>query len=199
MSYASIARVYENLFKQYGATCKGVDWPNQEETEIRYSEILKPVTDESTVLDFGCGYAGLLEHIKRHRPSIQYYGLEINQPQYEYCLASYPQTKFFLCDVLKEDHDLHFDFVVMNGVLTAKYDLSFDEMYDYSNSLIEECYKICKFCLSVNFTSPFADKKNDKLFYPSLSQVGDIASRITKKFSINHNYLEFEQCLYLYK
>lgn len=198
MSYLSIAKVYEDCFKKHGATCKGIDWPVQKEVETRYTEMLKPVTDGSTLLDVGCGYAGLFEHIRKHKHSVKYSGLEINQPQYEYCVKKYPDIEFLLCDILKEEVDLSFDFVIMNGVLTAKYDLSFEEMYEYSKSLIAKCYKICRSCLSVNFTSPFAEKK-DKLFSPSFCQVGDIAHQLTDKFCINHSYLGFEQCLYLYK
>lgn len=199
MSYLSIAKTYEDCFKKHGATCKGIDWPVQEEVEMRYAEMLKPVTDGSTLLDFGCGYAGLFEYIKKHKSSVVYSGLEISQSQYNYCVNKYPDVEFFLCDVMQEDAEFSFDFVVMNGVLTAKYDLSFEEMYQYSRSLIGKCYNICRSCLSVNFTSPFADKKREKLFSPSFCQVGDIAHQLTDKFSINHSYLGFEQCLYLYK
>ena len=80
--YLIIADHYKRCFEEFGDNHKGVDWPNLEEAEKRYSVMLSGIPEDSQVrvLDFGCGLGHLLEFIEeRGYQDIDYTGIDINQ------------------------------------------------------------------------------------------------------------------------
>lgn len=199
MDYKSIAAVYADCFDKFGATNKGIDWPDQREVNKRYEAALAIVpVSVGTLLDVGCGYGGFFEYLSNSNIPVHYTGLDINENYIKYCKKKYYGVKFIVRDILEEGLNFRSDYVILNGVLTAKYDLSHDHMLEFSRKLVTACFEQCDYGLAVNFTSPCAEAK-EKLFRPSFDEVGDLASELTSKFVIDHSYLPFEQMLYLYR
>ena len=72
----------------------------------------------TTLLDFGCGCSGLMDYIKAHNiKNIDYHGLDISKKFIEASKKKYPNTKYYLIDVLKNNIEENFDYIIMNGVL----------------------------------------------------------------------------------
>lgn len=201
MNYLSIAKTYEIIFNKYGASPKGIDWPNEKKNKLRYEFFLKIIKpDNFSILDFGCGYAGFLNYIKNKKnKKIKYFGLDINKNCINYCKSKYPNFYFICCDILTNKINLKTDYVLMNGVLTAKYNLSDEKMLKVAEDLIRSCFSICKKELFVNFHSPYITKFKKKLFHPSFEVVAKIAKKNTNKFEIIHGQIPFEQILVLKK
>jgi SAM-dependent methyltransferase len=199
MSHLKIAQVYKDCFDRHGPTHKGVDWPNERDISTRYDKILNLIPVGSSVLDFGCGYGGLLNRIQNRQINLEYTGLDINDNYINYCRSVYHNHRFHLCDVLSDECVLKADFLVLNGVLTAKYDLGQSEMHYLVQRILSICFGMCKVAVIVNFHSPHLDKPNPKLFCPSLDDVAKIAVGFTKKFLIDHSYLDFEQLLVMWR
>ncbi len=199
MNYLSIAKIYANLFDIHGPICKGIDWPNEAEILARYAAMIHWIPNEANILDFGCGYAGLLKYLIENNIPINYIGLDINSNYIEYCKNTYPEINFYCVDIIREKFDCEVDYIVMNGVLTAKYNLCQSEMAFFANDLLRKCFSMCKKGMAINFTSPYCNKHKNKLFCPNLNEVGDMATSLTKKFIIDHKRLPYEQILYLWK
>lgn len=199
MSYLKIAQVYKDCFDKYGPTHKGLDWPNEKEIVIRYDKILSLIPAGSSILDLGCGYAGLLNRIQNCQINLKYTGLDINANYVNYCRSVHPNHRFHICDILTAKDNLSADFLVLNGVLTAKYDLDESEMRSFVQKILSICFRMCRIAVLVNFHSPHLDKPSPKLFCPSFDDVGKIAVGFTKKFLIDHSYLDFEQLLVMWR
>ena len=197
--YKQIAKVYSDCFDRYGPTCKGLDWPCEEEVFLRYEAIASIIAPGASVLDFGCGYAGLLDFFIDCGRPVNYTGLDINSNYIDYCRSKHASTTFLIQDVMENDLVDDYDYIVLNGVLTARYSVSHESMLEFARDLLERCFLHCNQGLAVNFTSPYSNKHKDKLFCPTLDEVGSIACGLTSVFQINHSYLPFEQMLYLYK
>lgn len=195
VKYSQICRHYENCFEKYGATHKGVDWPSEDQMLLRYNELLKIVkSTPCTLLDFGCGLAGLRGVCNEN---IKYFGLDISRKFIDYCESKYKDNRFFCIDVLKTPLDMKFDYIIMNGVLTAKFSLTHEEMMDYAKQLIKKCFSMCNKGLAVNFTSPFATKHKDKLFCPHFSEI--IEAEVSTNFVVKHDYLSYEYAIFFNK
>jgi hypothetical protein len=71
--YNKIISHYEGCLEKHGDTHLGVDWPILADVEKRFNVMLEVINfnrkDDKieTILDFGCGTAHLLEHIKKKK------------------------------------------------------------------------------------------------------------------------------------
>ncbi len=133
--YIVIAEHYLRCFREFGDNHKGVDWPNLEGANKRYSVMMAgiPSNSGSTILDFGCGLGHMLDFInKEPGNNIDYTGLDINDEFVELCKVKFPDRIFLSGDILKgeiEGLKDSYDYIISNGVFTIKRELSFEDMW----------------------------------------------------------------------
>ena len=131
--YLGIVSHYESCLQRHGDTHLGVDWPTQRGAEISYGvmlDVIRPADRNASVqlLDFGCGASHLYEYIlTRRMDRISYSGLDLSEKFIELSKSKFPAVNYYCVDLLSEDATIpNFDYIVMNGVFTAKCGLSFD-------------------------------------------------------------------------
>ena len=88
MKYKKIIEHYEECFKKFGDTPQGVDWTKDEQVEFRYNTMIElinfreksfHITENVSLLDYGCGLSHLYEYIvKNNIDYVEYTGLEIS-------------------------------------------------------------------------------------------------------------------------
>jgi 2-polyprenyl-3-methyl-5-hydroxy-6-metoxy-1,4-benzoquinol methylase len=131
-SYESIIRHYESCLEKYGDSYKGMDWPIENDAEKRYTVMLDLIKNdvESSVLDFGCGTALLLDFIKRQGiENIKYSGLDLIEKSIQIANQKFPEVTFYCHDILQDqDRIPKFDYIVLNGVFTEKRELEYEEI-----------------------------------------------------------------------
>ena len=128
-----IVRFTEDFLDRHGDSYLGVGWTKrQEDADTRYEVMLGVLSGERgqpvTLLDFGCGASHLYEYLQAHkRTDIAYSGLDISPRFLALSRGKYPHVTYYDVDVLEGDGGLPaFDYIVMNGLFTAKCDLTFD-------------------------------------------------------------------------
>ena len=152
MKYKKIIEHYEECFKKFGDTPQGVDWTKDEQVEFRYNTMIElinfreksfHITENVSLLDYGCGLSHLYEYIvKNNIDYVEYTGLEISNKFFEVSRKKFPDNKYIKGDILK-DGDLlknYYDYIIMNGVFTEKRDLSYQDMFVYFEKMIEKIY-----------------------------------------------------------
>jgi predicted TPR repeat methyltransferase len=129
--YYEIFRHYEGRFDQYGATAKGMDWPNERDLARRFEVMLGIVRsgDERPVslVDLGCGAGLLVDHLRSKGvlDAFEYHGIDISAKMVAAGLERYPQLQFEVRDVLVSPlPPRSVDYIIMNGVLTEKLKLT---------------------------------------------------------------------------
>ena len=103
--HSGIVAHYEACLARHGDSHRGVDWPNAEDAAVRYQVMLdvirKSKDTPGSLLDFGCGAAHLLDHIRAQGlKHIDYVGLDLSNAFIALCRAKHPQARFFHHDVL---------------------------------------------------------------------------------------------------
>jgi SAM-dependent methyltransferase len=204
-NYMNIIKHYESCLVKYGDSHKGVDWPNKEDAEKRFSVMLDVIKDKNgrtSMLDFGCGSAHLYEYILKNNLShIEYSGLEISKSFYEVCIAKFPETKFYHMDMLDGDSLLpDFDYTVLNGVFTEKVNLSFEEMFEYFKLVVKNVYKKSQMGMAFNVMSTYVDREREDLFHLPIDLLTDfLVTEVTRSFVIRNDYGLYEYTVYLYR
>ena len=207
--YHNIVKHYESCYDKYGDNCHGVDWPNKEDVETRYRIMLEIIRFDTfhtsnsacSVMDFGCGLAHLLDYIKRNNYPYQYMGVDLSPVFVDACKEKYPQESFVCIDFLKEDnYKLSADYIVMNGVLTEKNGYSFDNMWEYSKSIIKKVFEACNKGVAFNVMSSDVDWEREDLFHLPLNELSHfLTTEVTRDFIIRYDYGLYEYTVYIYK
>jgi SAM-dependent methyltransferase len=202
--YLNIVEHYENCFRRFGDSFKGVDWPKEEDALLRYKIMLEliPEQEKCSLLDFGCGTAFLYDFIlKNDYQNINYTGLDISIEFIDVCKQKHPDKTFICTDILESPEQLgSFDYLVLNGVFTEKRDLTFDEMFDYFKNIIRLLYTKANKGIAFNVMTKHVEWEREDLFHlPFDLLVSFLKSEISQSFIIRNDYGLFEYTVYLFK
>lgn len=204
--YIQIKEHYERCFDKHGDTHKGMDWPNEKDVENRFSIMLDLIRsedkiDETTLLDLGCGTAHLLEYIRRkNHNNIKYSGLDISERFIEVARNKHPNNTFYALDLLKDEFEVMFDYIVMNGVFTEKRNLEEVEMWEFFENLLKRAFLISKRGIAFNVMSKNVDWEREDLFHVSLDKLSNfLCKNLSRDFVIRNDYGLYEFTTYVYK
>jgi len=204
--YQSIIEHYEACLARHGDSHLGVDWPNAADAETRYRVMLdvirQPDDGPIELMDFGCGAGHLHEYLRRHdRNEIRYLGVDASPRFVELSRRKFPNTIFYCTDVLAGDSELpEVDYVVMNGVLTEKRGLTFDEMRDYMFRLLPRVFLHTRIGLAFNVMSHHVDWQRDDLFHvPYDLLAAFLKANLSRHFAFRADYGLYEYTTYVYR
>src|SRR5262245_2622548 len=155
-------------------------------------EIIKPRPNRHvSLLDFGCGASHLYEYmLKRNMRGIVYAGLDLSEKFIQLSKSKFPENTYYCLDILDQSSQLpSFDYVIMNGVLTEKRELSFDEMLGYFKQMLKTAFKKASIGLAFNVMSKQVDWEREDLFHLSLDTVADfVIKELSRNFVIRNDY-----------
>ena len=104
--YTELARHYEACFIKHGPGHLGVDWPDSDGAGVRYRVmlgVLDSSKDDVSLLDFGCGDAALLNHLRAEglADRVTYHGHDISEIYIEHCRSlSYEEMFSFMTETV---------------------------------------------------------------------------------------------------
>jgi SAM-dependent methyltransferase len=206
--YQILIDYYEQCFEQHGAIPQGVDWPNAKDLATRLSVMLAVsfLDQEDTpiqLLDLGCGYGALLDHIKEQDllERFTYKGIDLSEKMIQAAQkrhgSHYFQVKNILTNQLEQNS---FDYVVMNGVFTEKRDLSQEQMEAFFFNMIQEAFKLCRKGMAFNVMNYHVDWYRDELFYLPLDKMfALIKQNLSRHIIFRADYGLYEYTVYVYK
>jgi SAM-dependent methyltransferase len=204
--YASIVAHYEACLDRHGDTPQGVDWPNADDVPTRYRVMLdvardRPPGQTIDLLDFGCGASGLYEHIVAHGLDVRYTGLDVSPRFIDRSRRKFPHLAYYCVDVLEDGVDLpEFDYVVLNGVLTEKRDLSFDAMFDYAREVLRRVFDLARVGIAFNVMSKHVDWEREDLFHVPFDALARfLTAELSREFVFRADYGLYEYTAYVYR
>jgi len=204
--YRSIVSHYEGCLARHGDNHRGVDWPDADAAATRYKVMLELIREADptglTLLDFGCGASHLYEFMRSSQWSgVQYVGLDLSKGFIELSRRKYPHNEYHCLDILDVDCRLPtFDYVIMNGVLTEKVDLSYKEMLAYFKRLTQAVFRHAKKGVAFNVMSKYVDWERDDLFHcPVDVAAGHVSTKLSRDFVLRHDYGLYEYAVYAYR
>jgi SAM-dependent methyltransferase len=203
--FRPIIEFCEKLLNEHGDSPSGMGW-KPSDADVRYGVMLDLVrggAGSSTLLDFGCGTAHLLDYMQRKgTQNIDYQGLDVSRQAIELCRRKFPEHEFLCLDVLAPDAPElpDFDYIVMNGILTYKGRLSQDEMFEYGKTLLRKLFPHARIGLAFNFMSKQVDWEREDLMHMPVDPLLDFLSReISRHVVVRHDYGLYEYTVYVYR
>jgi SAM-dependent methyltransferase len=205
-SYLQIVSFCESFLARFGDCHLGVGWTKTPDTaQVRYRvmlDVLKDPTQPVSILDFGCGASHLLEHIRsRGLRHIEYSGLDLSEKFLELSRAKFPGVSYYHLDILRDASALpQFDYVLLNGIFNSRCQLTFDEMFAYFQAVVTAAFAKARIGIAFNVMSKLVDWERDDLFHlPFEKLTGFLAERISRQFTLRHDYGLYEYTTYVYR
>jgi SAM-dependent methyltransferase len=199
---------YSQKFMEFGATSKGVDWGREEDLDLRYYKMLAVIdrdmfNSEKTIklLDVGCGYGGLFKYAQQQGLSLQYTGIDVASNMISWAKENWHTAEFVEGDFMHYSFgQKKFDYVVCNGILTQKLEVSLLDMDVFAKRLIRKMFDVCDHGVAFNIMSTYVNFFAPNLYYKHPSDLlAYCLSEISRKIKLDHSYGLYEYTTYLYK
>ena len=207
-AYTTIISACEAYLDNHGDNYLGMGYLNKNQADT-FCKIILEIVDWNinssvTILDFGCGTSHLYEYIIENNlaENIHYSGLDILEKSINISKLKFPHNQYYCLDILDQEANLpEFDYITMNGVFTAKFSLSFEEMKSYFEILVPQVFNFCKKGISFNVFCPHTQEcYSDLLFYLPFDELGSfLAKKVSKNFTIRNDYNLEDYTVYVYK
>ena len=198
---------YERTFAKYGPTPQGVDWgPDPADHLLRMDRMLAILEQGHTqgglpsLLDVGCGYGGLADLISDKGLHVDYCGIDMCAAMIEVASKRHVNAKWIVGDIMSLDLDMRFDYVVCNGVLTQKLDVSLRVMDEFLRRLVARIFRQCRVGVAFNVMTTHVNYMMPNLYYKNPAElIAWCMTELTTRIRVDHAYPLYEYTLYLYK
>lgn len=196
---------YECAFRAHGPTGKGVDWGEKmADLACRYDKMAAVMALSApgpvSLLDVGCGFGGLLDHLHTRGIAVDYTGIDVVPDMIASARERHPGTRFILGDIFGASDIGQYDYLVCNGILTQKLDVPGAEMDEFANLLIRRMFSLCRIGIAFNVMTTKVNYFSNNLYYRSPAELfAWCLAELTRHIRIDHAYWLYEYTMYLYR
>lgn len=196
----AVASYYEELVAKFGYDPRACDYGRAESQRIKFEAITRVILEHAgpgvpSVLDVGCGFGDLRDHLVANRLVVEYTGVEIVEVMARVARARRPDLRIVVADALDARITGEpFDIVVANGLFylrTPDFDAYFDSMF-------ERLFALSTRLTLITLLSAHADTKNEGEVYFDPADLAARAGRLTRRFALHHDYMRHDQLLVLH-
>jgi len=199
MSYTRLreqaSRYYTSKVVEHGATARGVDWNSEDSQRLRFEQLLQVCRRQPcSLLDYGCGYGALLDHIEQQGLRIDYRGYDCAPAMIARAIAAHADHPVSLFES-DEEQLSPADYVVASGLLNVKLEASDDAWHEYMVKVVERLAALSRDGFAFNALSLYSDpdRRQRHLHYADPLQWFDHCKRrISRAVTLLHDYPLFE-------
>lgn len=201
---------YEKLFINFGNSYKTAQQSSRKTQKKRISILVDKLkfTNNTKVLDFGCGTAYLYKYLLKSKKFNGYYtGIDIAENIIAFNKQKYVKNKkinFFCEDILmKKNHkSSNYDYIFVSGTFNNK----LNDNWNFMKKILKKLFFMTKKTLIFNNLSTYVDYYDNGLFYIEPEKVFKFCKMNLSEFvEIRHDYqikekvIPFEFTTYVYK
>ena len=190
-----VERYYAGRLKEHGATARGVDWNSAESQELRFDQLARLWEGETgalDVIDYGCGYGALFDHLKPRSSALRYQGFDVSVDMIAATSTRADEQCRFTA---RRDELTPADWVVASGLFNVR--LSYDDAAwtAYMRRTIADMASLARRGIAFNALTSFADadKKRADLYYADPGEWLDWCKRnCSPRVALLHDYALYE-------
>lgn len=193
----NIQREYHaKVFELHGDTAKGVDWNDEGELLVRYDKMLAVMQKDFTLppspvsmLDVGCGWGGLLRRANTLNVALNYTGIDVVEAMTLHGRAEFPNAMFINGDIFDLHDESVYDFIVCNGILTQKHNISIPDMERHAKRLVRKMFELCRHGIAFNMMSTRVNFMVNNLYYQNPAELlAWLLSEVSPRVRLDHGY-----------
>jgi SAM-dependent methyltransferase len=192
----SVERYYSAKLREHGAGPRGVDWNSRESQILRFDQLLN-VCDTSApyrLIDVGCGYGSLLDHLRARGDRVEYLGFDLSAPMIAEARRLHPgdpPTLFRVGQPCGEPAD----YVVASGIFNVKQETPDGLWHDYIIETVRAMAGLADRGFAFNLLTTYSDaeRRRPDLHYADPCWFFDHCKRnYSRHVSLFHDYGLYE-------
>jgi SAM-dependent methyltransferase len=186
-----IAEFFADRLQRFGATPAGVDYRDAQAQEVRFRELCKVISEPSgSVLDFGCGYAGLLDFLRQQGFTGAYHGVDVSVEMISAAAARHAGDTRASFEV-GSTSSVKADYVIASAIFNIRYKRSTAEWRTFVETTLEEINRVAIAGFSFNCLTSYSDpeRMRQDLYYGDPCYYFDLCKRrYSRQVALLHDY-----------
>jgi SAM-dependent methyltransferase len=149
---------FSEKLDKYGASPEGVDYNSSAAQTVRFDQLIKLIDPSKPfdMIDFGCGYGALFDHLLQKGWDFRYYGFDILAKMVETARSlhqAHANARF-----LTEQSALPAcKYVIASGIFNSKFQASATEWRDHTLQVITQMHALSTGGFAFNILSSYSD------------------------------------------
>lgn len=192
----SVEAYYTGKLRAHGPTPRGVDWNSAESQALRFEQLLRLVEGAGTfsVLDYGCGYGALLDHLRASGFRGRYVGYDLSAEMVAEGRrrSAGDRAATFTTDAGSLGPE---DYAVASGIFSVRLHHGDAEWAAYVEETLGRLARLGRRGFAFNALSRYCDeeRKRADLFYADPLWLFDLCkTRFSRFVTLLHDYPLFE-------
>jgi len=193
---SSVEQYYTGKLREHGPSPKGVDWNSEESQNLRFEQLLRvcPPAGPFSLLDYGCGYGALLDHLGPRAADVDYRGFDISEEMVfaARCIHGEAPGRRFSAGPATFGPS---DYAVASGIFNVALGFSADEWTRYVTDTLATLSRLSTRGFAFNMLTSYsdADRMRDDLHYGDPSFYFDLCKRtFSRNVALLHDYDLYE-------
>jgi SAM-dependent methyltransferase len=197
---AAYVERYERRLAQHGRSPQALGWGRPGREPIRFAvmaEVIEAVGAES-VLDVGCGFADLYDHLRERGWTGRYQGIDIVPGLLTEARRRTPGRSVEEADVAsyRPGESGVFDVAVASGVFNAR--LEAQDNRQHIERSVGRMWELSRQAICVDFMSTHVDFQHPDAWHTDPAWALALARHHSRRFTLRHDYLPYEFALAVY-
>jgi SAM-dependent methyltransferase len=192
---AAVNAYYTAKLRVHGPKPTGVDWNSADSQTLRFVQLLRCLSPgDASLIDYGCGYGALCDHLRRSSVDCRYTGFDISAEMVAQaqCLHAHDPHSAFVSDEALLDAA---DYTVASGVFNVKLDVPDPQWRSYVEGVLERMDALSRRGFAFNALSVYSDpeRRRSDLYYADPRELFDYCKRrFSRQVALLHDYPLFE-------
>ena len=193
----SVATYYAARLREHGETARGVDWNSEDSQRLRFLKLLELCRADTTaysLLDYGCGYGALLDHLAVLGRTGRYTGYDVAPEMVAAAQgrhAARDGATFTGSDATLAPHD----YVLASGIFNVKLETPAAAWHDHVLRTLDRLNALARRGFAFNLLSLYSDPglRREKLYYGDPRELFDHCKRLySPRVALLHDYPLYE-------
>jgi SAM-dependent methyltransferase len=185
---------YSEKLKLHGPDYKGADWGSLQAQQVSFVQLSRLITAEnSSLLDYGCGYGALYDFLREHKLENQYTGFDISEEMLSHAKQLHAGNNAQWLSSLPGS--AVYDYVIACGIFSIKLDIPVPQWEEHTLQTLQKINALSKKGFAFNSLTSYSDAPfmKDHLYYPDPCFLFDYCKKHFSKYvSLIHDYPKYE-------
>lgn len=194
--HAGVRDYYARTLETHGPTPRGTDWNSHAGQVLRFDRLLQLCdrTRPYGLVDLGCGYGALLDHLRSEGDDVTYRGIDVCESMIDAARALHPgePASTFASGATTDEPA---DYVVASGIFNVKQRTPDGIWHDYILETLGEMARMATRGFAFNLLTSYGDpdRRRPDLHYADPCRFFDVCQRrFSRHVSLLHDYGLYE-------
>jgi len=195
--FNELIKFYKNNVRNYASDVGSLGW-GSEASQTKRFEILSKIGNiqGSKILDVGCGLGDFGHWLNEQGYECAYEGVDISEEMIRQARLKYPSFRLEVRDILSlKNVNSQYSYVFASGIFNRK--INNHEKFIYC--MIRKMYQMARIGVAFNVLSLRADFKNRDEYYADPDRLISLCETISNRVVLNHDYMNHDFTIYLYR